>query len=203
MPVGRKKKFAIAQRRQLVTERYLEGSTQTIAQKLGVSQPTVSTDIKAIEKEWRCSALHNFDRCRGMELAKLDHLESEAWQAWRRSQEPVETTRVIQQGTERRAEKRVTQQYGDRRFLELILRLHLARRELLGLDPSARSTSASPNVPGQYRPDIWSELMRLVNECQADPVVIDDEYIRKKVLAMTTTTGARRNFDTGSPSNST
>ena len=62
-----------------------------IARELGISQSQVSRDMAALRKEWLESALVDVDESRAKELAKLDHLESEYWRAWERSQEEAET----------------------------------------------------------------------------------------------------------------
>lgn len=171
MPVGRKKRLAITQRRQRVAELSLKGWTQpAIAAELGVSQSTVSTDLKAIEQDWRDSTLRDFDLARAVELQKLDCLERELWDEWRRSREPVESTRLIQIGSERRAEKRVTEQRGDRHYLELILRLGVERRKLLGLDRIA-STSPDGQQSDQPIKVAWDDLF---GETEPIPDLIEE-----------------------------
>lgn len=161
MPAGRKKRLAITQRRQRVAEHYLMGWTQpAIAAELDVSQSTVSTDLKAIEQAWRNSAVRDFDLAQAVEDQKLLRLERELWDAWRRSWEPIESTRMIQIGSERRAERRITQQHGDRRYLELILRVSAARRARLGLDAPTRTAPSSPDGLESHQKVIfnWDEL---------------------------------------------
>lgn len=94
LPNNRKNdKAAIAKRRSTVAAMYVKGATQTeFAGRVGVTQATISTDLKAIQAEWRASTLRDFDAKKAEELAKLAHLESEAWAAWVRSQEDAVTT---------------------------------------------------------------------------------------------------------------
>ncbi len=62
---------------------YLQGLDQRrIAQEIGVSQPQIHKDLKKIKKEWLASALRDFDAARAQELAKIDHLEAKAWEAY-------------------------------------------------------------------------------------------------------------------------
>ena len=66
------KKVQIEHRRTQVTELYLKGWTQSaIAKKLGVSQPTISSDIKAARNEWAELRVHNINEAIGEELEKL------------------------------------------------------------------------------------------------------------------------------------
>lgn len=65
---------------------YLRGKRQVdIAAELGLSQPQVSYDLKEIHKRWRESSLVNMNEVKQRELARIDALETEYWQAWERS----------------------------------------------------------------------------------------------------------------------
>jgi predicted transcriptional regulator len=71
---------------QKITALYLRGTTQSdIGKELGVVQSQVSYDLKEIQKRWRESALVNINEVKQRELARIDELEIEYWQAWRRS----------------------------------------------------------------------------------------------------------------------
>ena len=94
----------IAERRQDVVELFSKAWSQpAIARELGISQPTVSRDLQAICKQWRESSIRDFDAARERELQKLEVLEREAWAAWERSQQPVESTTVTQDGSGKNA----------------------------------------------------------------------------------------------------
>ena len=182
--MGRTKRESVRmeQRRQQVAELYLKGSSQMqIARQLGVSQSTVSTDLKAIRREWRDSRIRDFDEAVAVELRKLDNLEREAWLAWERTQQPVETTKVAQDGSGKRAEKIVKQQYGNPHFLEQIHRCNVSRRLLLGLDAPTRIAPTSPDGQEPYHAHVMAELMRLAEETKSGPTVIDTKYIEEEV----------------------
>ena len=69
----------------MVGELYVQSWTQTrIAHELGVTQATISTDVKALHEQWRDSGVRDFDLARSIELEKLNLLEREAWEAWKR-----------------------------------------------------------------------------------------------------------------------
>lgn len=152
--MGRTKQedFRIEQRRQQVAEFYLKGSTQAqIACQLGAAQSTVSDDLKAIRREWRDSSIRDFDEAVAVELKKLDNLEREAWSGWERTQQPAESTKVIQDGSGKKAEKTVKQQQGNPRFLEQVHRCIAGRRTLLSLDAPTRIAPTSPDGQEPYR----------------------------------------------------
>ena len=175
-------KLQIEQRRQEVGGLYLKGSTQAqIARELGVSQSTVSTDLKAIRREWRDSRIRDFNDAVAIELKKLVHLEREAWSGWERSQQPAESTKVSQNGSDKKAEKVVKQQQGDPRFLEQVHRCIVSRRTLLGLDAPTRIAPTSPDGQEAYHTYVMAELMRLAEETANGPTVIDAAYIEQEV----------------------
>jgi predicted transcriptional regulator len=56
-----------------------------IGERLGVTQATVSRDLKALHGEWLQSALRDVDDAKAEELAKIDRLEREYWEQWENS----------------------------------------------------------------------------------------------------------------------
>ena len=70
------KKVQIEHRRAQVTKLYLKGGTQAaIASELGVCQGTISSDIKAIRKEWKESRVHDYDELIAEQLKKAGHVQ--------------------------------------------------------------------------------------------------------------------------------
>jgi len=90
----------LARDRRRISELYLQGWLQVdIAAEVGVSQPTVSNDLKAIQKEWVKSTLIDFNEAKAQELAKVDNLERIYHAAWQRSCEDAETATQKQKGS--------------------------------------------------------------------------------------------------------
>lgn len=117
-------KVKTANRRVKVAEMYLTGKSQTeIAVHFGINQSSISRDIKAIQKAWLNQAVSSFDVMQSRELARIDQLEREYWDAWERSCQSLETTAVVKGrmndgkmiGDE--ATKTIKTQAGDPRFL--------------------------------------------------------------------------------------
>jgi len=134
------KKLQIEQRRTQVTELCKKGWTQAaIARELGVSQATISSDLKASRKEWKESRVRNLDEAIVEEDKSLEVVIREAWGGWQRSQEPAETTRIIQKNGEKRAEKTVRERPGDPGFLRVVISAIEKRYKLLGLDAAAKA----------------------------------------------------------------
>ncbi len=126
-------------RRARVARAYCRGESQVaIAAAEQVAQSTVSTDLKWIRAEWLRSLLQDFGARKAEELAKLDHLESVAWQAWERSCQDAETLHARTEQANGQpgrtvTEKTVKGQSGDPRFLEQVFRCIDARCKVLGL----------------------------------------------------------------------
>lgn len=162
MAVSRAKQFAIDARRQQVAELYLKGWSQLeIARHLEVVQATISGDVQTLLQNWRESALCDTDALLATELQKLDRLEREAWEAWSRSQKPHQSAEMVGD-QERPSRKRIRNQYGDPRFLNVIQNCIASRRALLGLDVLAsRSPGGAAPV---LRPEARLTLDQLTLE---------------------------------------
>ena len=93
MPHGQKSnQYGILDRRRDIAKMYVQGASQTaIARYFGVTQPIVSNELKKIQEEWKKSALMDFGERQAQEVAKIDHMEEVAWEAWERSCEDAQT----------------------------------------------------------------------------------------------------------------
>lgn len=141
-----------------ISRRYLAGDIQVdIAHDLGLSQQQISYDIKALQRRWLDSAVSNIDEAKARELAKVDNLELEYWQAWKRSQEDAET--VKQKGTPVNTpdgeskiktadiEKTTKGQAGDPRFLQGVQWCIERRCKILGVDAPDKKDFTSDGSP--------------------------------------------------------
>lgn len=141
-----------------VAEMLLTGYTQTeVAAAFGVTKPTISKLQTVLEAEWAERRVQLVDAHMARELAKLDRLESEYWEAWRRScnDRTEKGSRVKKLGRERvemvnghpvttpaheqsEAYQRVVQQVGNPAFLAGVERCIEARARLLGLHAATK-----------------------------------------------------------------
>jgi len=195
--MGRTKKetTSIERRRATVADLYIQGWLQAeIAQHVGVTQSTVSTDLKSIQGQWRASAVRDFDILRERELRKLDRLEREAWAAWDRSQKPSQEAVISSDGSTQRTQKKVAEQVGDVRFLEQIQKCIASRRALLGLDAPTRIAPTSPDGTEPYHSFVMAELMKLAEQTKSgieviDGILVDQAPAKACVEDSTPTTG--------------
>ena len=134
----------VARDRALVARLYLAGRYQAdIAAELGVSQSTVSRHLRDLQALWLKESVAAIDKKKALELAKLDVLELEFWDAWRRSQTKSEKSTVVRRGagvgqaeTAPVDELRIVteRQVGDARFLAGVLDCIERRCSILGID---------------------------------------------------------------------
>lgn len=117
---------------------YQRGVPMTeIAKTVGVTWQQIQYDLADIRKRWLEKMIEKFDAKKAEELAKIDRLEREYWEAWDRSrQDRTSTTVKAGEGKEKRKEvsKTTEQHYGDPRFLYGIQWCISKRCEILGLN---------------------------------------------------------------------
>lgn len=139
MAAPRRSDIQIERDRLEIARLYLQGVIQVdIAARLGMTQPMVSYDLKRIKERWLESSLVNFNERISIELAKIDNLEIEYWQAWQRSMQIKEssTAKVIQDGKSERNEASTKQEQmvGNPTFLAGVQWCIDRRLKLFGLD---------------------------------------------------------------------
>jgi hypothetical protein len=132
------------QRRERVARLYVAGKSQrAIALIVGVSQPTISNDLEEVRKQWLSDAKMNFAERQAKELAKIDAVEAEAWEAWDRSKaeetgEPIPAFEGEPGEEPQAGGKKIRARFQDfpgrERFLALVLRCVETRCKMLGLN---------------------------------------------------------------------
>lgn len=94
---------------------YLQGKTQwEIKEIIGVSQGTVSNDLRALQKAWMESSLLNINEGVAKELRRINFIEREAWESWASSK--TETT------------------FGDTKYLQIVQWCIDRRCKIIGFD---------------------------------------------------------------------
>lgn len=152
-----------------ITRLLVQGKTQSeIAAELNMQKGTVSRDIKAIQQRWQQSTLMDFHSARMIQIAKLDQIEAEAWEAWQKSkEEATAATRSTSDdaGTRTTISKRT--QSGDSRYLAVIRDVIELRARLLGL--LTATTNTTVNLPGAHQTvvvsaDKMKDVFQSINE---------------------------------------
>lgn len=154
----------IDQRRATVAALYLKSWTQqAIADQVGVDRSQVSLDLKEIRKEWKESMVFDFNEAKGKELAKIDKLEAEYWQAWEESTRPLKrkSTRLtgdVEAKTEKEDAKKpkaknlvstesTEERLGDPRYLDGVMKCIQKRVDILGLDAPQKVQVEEKHLP--------------------------------------------------------
>lgn len=136
-----------------ISKLYIAGKDQmTIAEMLGISQPTVSRGIKELQKEWAEERVNNIDEAKKTELAKIDHLELLYLAGWQRSlnDSVKETSGKMSTGD---VDYTVTEaQSGDPRFLDGAMNCVKQRCAILGVE-APKKTEHSGEIKTDLKVD--------------------------------------------------
>lgn len=136
--------LAIQERRNRVAELYLRGMTQArIAAQEGVDPSQIARDLAVVREDWKAYRATEYGAKLDEEVARIDHLERVAQQAWERSCQNAEVThaskvkgRTTRDGTLLpdldKVTKTVKGQAGDPRFLERVAWCVEMRLRLIG-----------------------------------------------------------------------
>ncbi|MGH9808565.1 MAG: hypothetical protein ACRD9W_15185 [Terriglobia bacterium] len=172
----------ILHRQQQVAELRLHGwSQQAIADRLGVTQKTVSNDLKAIRRRWEKSVIGDFAQARAEELQKIEIVEREAWTGWESSQKAAQSA-VIVGDDAKNARKTVKNQHGNPRFLQVVHDCIRSRRAILGLD--APRKLAPTDVEGRTL-TLTDLLDRIHRARQPEPAALPPPLKRANVIDVT------------------
>ncbi len=130
----RSTKAKLSERRRQVADYALQGWTQAaIARHMNLPPATVCRDLEVMREYWREYSLFNFEKARLEQLQKIDLVETEAWAAWRRSQEPQSSASITRGKTGEQSRSSLKHQFGDHRFLREVSRCIGERSHLIGL----------------------------------------------------------------------
>lgn len=139
--IGRNKaeRLALLKRRDEVSALYFQGIPQyQIAERLGVDAAQVTRDLQFLERLWLEGAVENRDRWKAEEIARINHMEREAYAAWERSKQERETRTARNatrpKGAETETGLRKEQRCGDTEYLKTVQWCINKRCELRGLD---------------------------------------------------------------------
>ena len=135
-----------------ISELYLRGKPQAeIAEEIGVSQGQVSKDLSIIRTRWRKQTTVNMDEAKNKELARIDVLEREYWEAWERSK--GEQVKGRQKQSDTGGKKKIewatvekVQLIGNPAFLAGVEKCIDMRCKLLGIYAATKVDSVTRNI---------------------------------------------------------
>jgi hypothetical protein len=143
-------RLQVQQRRTTVARLYLQQRTQAeIAGAVGVNQGTVSRDLKAIQAEWQRHRLDDFAQAQLRELARIDQVEREYWEAWERSCHNWEQTHqektTAPAGDRLKAGTRTEVRDGNPKFLRGVERCIELRCKITGAFAAVKIAPTTPD----------------------------------------------------------
>jgi hypothetical protein len=138
-----------------VAKLYVQGRTTTYSvawiddkRPYNYTEAMFLSDKKTVFNEWREMYLPDIDAIKSNELARLDALIAEAWQAWDASKEPKEVTESElatskpagsdKQFEETKSKHKQENRDGNPKFLEVIQKLMNQRAKILGIHAPQR-----------------------------------------------------------------
>lgn len=160
-----------------IAEMKLRGYSQAaIAKKLNLSDSQVSRDLRVIEQRWRKSAERDLTIAKGQKLAELDHIKTESWEAWDRSQQEVieqSASKTKRNGDAmEEAERKSKTQVGDPRFLEIVHKAIASQSDILGL---FAPTKIAQTDPSGNRQGIRINSFEHINDDDLDQIITNLE----------------------------
>lgn len=139
---------------------YLEGkSMAVIGKELGVSAMTICRDIAAIREAHKDEFIHEYSIWKDRELARLDKVEAEAWDAWERSKRDAEMVRTTSGPDGITTVSETKGQYGDPRFLNIFNSCIDQRCKILGLHAPKKTDLTSGGSPIKFIGGVDAELV--------------------------------------------
>lgn len=161
------KQTELEERRAKVAKMYLEGLAQwSIAEVVGVDQSQVSRDLAHLRGEWRESAAINFAEFQARELARIDHMEAEAWTAWNESRKQREISTAEKtdspDGARTKTGMRREGQTGDEGYLKVVQWCIDKRIQVLGFELPKKIALTNPDGTKEYGTESGSRPLAAV-----------------------------------------
>lgn len=153
MAAPKRTEFEAERDRDLIAKLYLRGVTQqVITDQLNkdfyserpITRQQIGYDVRLIIDRWVRASINHIDERKAIELAKIDRLENEYWDAWERSRNPAKTELTEGRGTSERASQmkktvKLEDRDGNPVFLEGVLKCIAKRCDLLGFNAPIKS----------------------------------------------------------------
>ena len=149
-------KSEIIRDRHRIASLYLKGRTQaSIGEELGLSQSIISRNLATLHQEWLQDTSIDIRKAKARELARVDNLEREYWNAWERScsERKVASAEVRAddaQGKPHKSSLRKEQRDGNPAFLRGIEWCIDKRCRILGLDAPVKVAPTNPDGDEEY-----------------------------------------------------
>lgn len=147
-----------------IAELYLAGRKQSeISAETGLHQSNVSRYLKKLQARWQLQAAEAIDTKKARELARIDQVEREYWEAWERSKQDAVTETVENAGTIHVTHVRKGQA-GEARFLAGVMSCIEMRLKIIGgfapVEVTWREELAKHGVDEKRAGDAFEAMVR-------------------------------------------
>jgi predicted transcriptional regulator len=123
-------------------------SQKQIADELSMTQAMVCRDVKALRAEWIEETKIDMSEALATELARIDNIEREAWEAWEESKKPAKVeSQSVTEGQAQKVSVRRQHRTGDKRYMDIIMWCAEHRAKLLGLVKNKVAVGGDPDNP--------------------------------------------------------
>ena len=173
-----------------------------IAERFNEELANVMNYIRSIESDWRDHYRENMDKVKSKELARIDTIETEAWDSWEKSKlgrtkDQVNSEVNIDRNGQAKRNPRVSRtikesSVGDPKFLEIIMKCVTMRMNIYGLDvvraaAQPEAQSADTNVLAEriekYGRSIFEESVTITRRANLPTQTgVDDQHDPREPL---------------------
>ena len=168
------RQLEIAQRRQRVMRLFLQGNTAPdIAEKEDIDVATACRDLRVIHDEWLARTHVKHDEYIARELALLDEIERQAWEAWNRSLSSQETTQAEKSTRDEKTKLVRKSQTGNSMYLRIIF--HCIEKRCKLLKQATRAADRPSDVITVEAMDAQIPPPRLPEPLPLAPPILCDE----------------------------
>lgn len=123
-----------------IAELYLEGKYRWhMAEIMGLSVSQVDKDLKIVRERWEKAATRAIEHNKSRELAKLDKIERDYWDAWHRSiGVHARNTVIIEHNGDEKTSITTEKLVGDARYIQGVERCIEQRCKILGINAQTK-----------------------------------------------------------------
>lgn len=178
----RTKAQRLKDRERIAHLRLFHRTQDQIAEELGIHTSTVCRELKIIEAEWQANAQRSIATIKAEELRKLDHYELETLKEWERSKKDytkkiMEDSQGIGERKTRKAKIETSEQYGDPRYMSVLLGIQDRRAKIIGMDAPQKVAPTNPEGTEAYKGMTDGEMNARIKELAGKLGVTDPEKL--------------------------
>ncbi len=159
-------KSVMLERRRMIWDMRQKFMThEAIGQQLGISQQAVSKVLRLMTKKYAERHMEDIDRIKAEQVAELEHVAYEAYQAWDRSKEASKMVRkksLLSGASEQVLESRDND--GDPRYLQIAMKAKEDIRKIVGADAPLKVDARYSGLDDLSDDELRKRALEALNE---------------------------------------